>query len=175
VLHNLRVLATDQSTGNETAAGKTVVRTFHSVTLEVTPKIAEKIEVAQAIGSLSLTLRSLADNQSDLDRAIASGSLKLPDGATKADEDRAWPPPAVSPGYRGHAHHRRRGFAFPEAQRVDGRRAARRLPRRGPRSHRPQRARDARFVHARAFDRRQRARLGAGRGAAMPAAPLAQP
>lgn len=89
VLRNLRVLATDQSTENETAAGKTVVRTFHSVTLEVTPKIAEKIEVAQAIGSLSLTLRSLADNQSDLDRAIASGNLKLPAGATRADEDRA--------------------------------------------------------------------------------------
>lgn len=88
VLRNLRVLATDQSTENQTADGKTVVRTFHTVTLEVTPKIAEKIEVAQAVGALSLTLRSLADNQGDLDRAIANGAVKLPEGASKADENR---------------------------------------------------------------------------------------
>ena len=88
VLRNLRVLATDQSTENQTAEGKTVVRTFHTVTLEVTPKIAEKIEVAQAVGALSLTLRSLADNQADLDRAIANGSVKLPEGASRADESR---------------------------------------------------------------------------------------
>ncbi|WP_172339061.1 Flp pilus assembly protein CpaB [Novosphingobium sp. SG751A] len=88
VLRNLRVLATDQSTENQTNEGKTVVRTFHTVTLEVTPKIAEKIEVAQAVGALSLTLRSLADNQGDLDRAIANGAVKLPEGASKADETR---------------------------------------------------------------------------------------
>ncbi|WJS98452.1 Flp pilus assembly protein CpaB [Novosphingobium humi] len=88
VLRNLRVLATDQSTENQTNDGKTVVRTFHTVTLEVTPKIAEKIEVAQAVGALSLTLRSLADNQGDLDRAIANGAVKLPEGASKADENR---------------------------------------------------------------------------------------
>jgi pilus assembly protein CpaB len=89
VLRNLRVLATDQSAENQIVEGKTVVRQFRTVTLEVTPKIAEKIEVAQAVGALSLTLRSLADNQGDLDRAIASGQVKLPAGATKADEDRA--------------------------------------------------------------------------------------
>jgi len=89
VLRNLRILATDQSTENETVNGKTVVRTIHTVTLEVTPKIAEKIEVAQAVGALSLTLRSIADNQTDLDRAIANGSVKLPAGATKADEEKA--------------------------------------------------------------------------------------
>lgn len=90
ILRNLRVLATDQSTENETASGKTVVRTFHTVTIEVTPKIAEKIEVAQAVGALSLTLRSLADNQTDLDRAIANGAIRA-DGkpASKADEDHA--------------------------------------------------------------------------------------
>ena len=81
ILRNLRVLATDQSTESETASGKTVVKNIHTVTLEVTPKIAEKIEVAQAAGSLSLTLRSLADSQSDLDRAIATGAVQLPTGA----------------------------------------------------------------------------------------------
>lgn len=89
ILKNLRVLATDQATDSEVTNGKTVVRNSHTVTLEVTPKIAEKIEVAQYAGSLSLSLRPLADNQSDLDHAIASGQVKLPNGASKADEEKA--------------------------------------------------------------------------------------
>ncbi len=87
-LRNLRVLATDQSTETETEEGKTVVRAFRTVTLEVTPRIAEKISVAQTIGTLSLSLRSLADNQSELDQAIASGSVKVPAGATKEQEEK---------------------------------------------------------------------------------------
>jgi pilus assembly protein CpaB len=89
ILKNLRVLATDQSTDQEINNGKTIVHTAHTVTLEATPRIAERIEVAQQGGSLSLVLRSLADNQSDLDHAIANGSVKLKDGATGADEARA--------------------------------------------------------------------------------------
>ncbi|HWK42547.1 MAG TPA: Flp pilus assembly protein CpaB [Croceibacterium sp.] len=89
ILRNLRVLATDQSTETETTPdGKTVVRQFGTVTLEVTPRIAEKIQVAETVGTLSLALRSIADNQSDLDRAIAAGELDLPDNATRADEER---------------------------------------------------------------------------------------
>lgn len=87
-LRNLRVLATDQSTETETEDGKTVVRAFRTVTIEVTPRIAEKISVAQTIGTLSLSLRSLADNQSELDQAIASGSVKVPAGATKEQEEK---------------------------------------------------------------------------------------
>jgi pilus assembly protein CpaB len=86
ILRNVRVLATDQSTDSVVEDGKTVVRSFRTVTLEVTPKIAEKIAVAQTIGTLSLTLRSLADNQSELDQAIASGSVKVPAGASKDQE-----------------------------------------------------------------------------------------
>jgi pilus assembly protein CpaB len=78
ILRNLRVLATDQSTETETVDGKTVVRAFRTVTLEVTPRIAEKVAVAQTIGTLSLSLRSLADNQAELERAIASGEVKVP-------------------------------------------------------------------------------------------------
>lgn len=89
ILKNLRVLATDQSTDQEINNGKTIVHTAHTVTLEATPRIAERIEVAQQGGALSLVLRSLADNQSDLDHAIANGSVKLKDGATGADEARA--------------------------------------------------------------------------------------
>ncbi|HVR90871.1 MAG TPA: Flp pilus assembly protein CpaB [Novosphingobium sp.] len=88
VLRNLRVLATDQSTESETVEGKTVVRAFRTVTLEVTPRIAEKVAVAQTIGTLSLALRSLADNQSELDHAIASGEVKVPVGASKEEEDK---------------------------------------------------------------------------------------
>jgi len=89
ILRNLRVLATDQSTESETTdSGKTIVRAFRTVTMEVTPRIAEKISVAQTIGTLSLVLRSIADNQSDLERAIASGAIDLPNDATKEDEEK---------------------------------------------------------------------------------------
>src|SRR3546814_16549612 len=50
-----------------------------NVTLEVTPKIAEKIAVAQTIGTLSLSLRSIADNRSELEQAIAAGDVTIPD------------------------------------------------------------------------------------------------
>ena len=87
ILQNLRVLATDQSTETTTGEdGKTVVRAFRTVTLEATPKIAEKIAVAQTIGSISLSLRSIADNQAELERAIASGAIDVPDGVSPAEE-----------------------------------------------------------------------------------------
>lgn len=88
ILKNLRVLATDQSTEQEQIEGKTRVRTFSTVTVEATPKIAEKIAVAQTIGTISLSLRSLADNTSELEQALASGQIKIPAGASKADEER---------------------------------------------------------------------------------------
>lgn len=89
VLRNLRVLATDQSTEQTTdEQGKTVVRAFRTVTIEVTPKIAEKVAVAQTVGTLSMVLRSLADNQSELERAVASGEVEIPEGATPEEEER---------------------------------------------------------------------------------------
>ena len=82
IVRNLRVLATDSRSqapvdekGNKQVAG------FQTVTLEVTPRIAEKIAVAQTLGSLSLALRSIADNTADLDRAIATGEVNVPEGA----------------------------------------------------------------------------------------------
>jgi len=80
VMRNLRVLATDQRTDNTIGEdGKTEVHTFSNVTIEATPKIAEKIAVAQTLGSLSLSLRSIADNNSELEEAIASGAIKVPE------------------------------------------------------------------------------------------------
>lgn len=88
ILRNLRVLATDQSTTQEIVDGQTVVRAFRTVTIEVTPKIAEKVAVAQTIGTLSLSLRSIADNQSELERAVAAGEIKIPDDATPEEEEK---------------------------------------------------------------------------------------
>lgn len=88
ILRNLRVLATDQSTETETAEGKSVVKLSRTVTIEVTPRIAEKIQVAQTIGTLSLSLRSIADNQSELERAIATGAIKVPAGVSKDEEEK---------------------------------------------------------------------------------------
>jgi len=89
VLRNLRVLATDQTTEKTTDEnGKTVVTEFRTVTLEVTPKIAEKVAVAQTVGTLSLALRSIADNQSELERAIASGDIQIPANATPEQEEK---------------------------------------------------------------------------------------
>jgi pilus assembly protein CpaB len=81
IMRNVRVLATDQRTDNtEGEDGKTVVTTFNTVTVEATPKIAEQVAVAQTVGSLSISLRSIADDRGELEEAIASGAVKVPDG-----------------------------------------------------------------------------------------------
>lgn len=80
IMRNLRVLATDQNmVEQKDEAGNMVVRPISMVTFEATPKIAEKIAVAQTLGALSLSLRSIADNASELEQAIASGEITVPD------------------------------------------------------------------------------------------------
>jgi pilus assembly protein CpaB len=86
IIRNVRVLATDQRVTSKDEDGKTPVRTFSNVTFEVTPKLAEKIAVAQSIGQLSLSLRSLADTGADLERAVAAGDVKVPANASPAQE-----------------------------------------------------------------------------------------
>lgn len=87
VLRNLRVLATDQRTDKAVDdKGNTIVNQYSTVTVEATPRIAEKIAVAQTVGSLSLSLRSIADNAGDLEEAIASGEVTLPEGADRKTE-----------------------------------------------------------------------------------------
>src|SRR5438270_7508497 len=78
ILRNIRVLATDQRMSAQGQDGKPEIKNVNTVTLEATPKIAEKIAVAQTIGQLSLALRSIADNNADLQRAIAAGEVKVP-------------------------------------------------------------------------------------------------
>jgi pilus assembly protein CpaB len=86
IIRNLRVLATDQRITSTDDEGKTKVQTFSNVTLEVTPRIAEKIAVAQSLGSLSLSLRSIADNTAELERAVAAGDVKVPAGTSPDQE-----------------------------------------------------------------------------------------
>ena len=86
IVRNIRVLATDQRVSEKDKDGKLEVKTFANVTMEVTPTIAEKIAVAQSVGTLSLSLRSLADNGADLERAVAAGDIKVPANANPQQE-----------------------------------------------------------------------------------------
>ncbi|MEO7654585.1 MAG: Flp pilus assembly protein CpaB [Sphingomicrobium sp.] len=86
IVRNIRVLATDQRITDKDEDGKTEVKTFTNVTLEVTPRIAEKVAVGQSIGTLSLSLRSLADNTAELERAVAAGDVKIPANADPSQE-----------------------------------------------------------------------------------------
>ena len=83
------MLATDQRFDNQpTAEGKQTVSNFSLVTLEATPKMAEKIAVAQKIGALSLSLRPLADTSQDLEKAIAAGDINMPAGTDPKAENK---------------------------------------------------------------------------------------
>jgi len=62
VLRNVRVLAIDQAV--EEKAGQKVV-IGKTATLELTPAQAETLQMSAQLGTLSLTLRSLVDSQSD--------------------------------------------------------------------------------------------------------------
>lgn len=89
IVRNLRVLATDQrATPSVDEQGNTIVAEYKLVTIEATPRIAEKITVAQSIGTISLSLRALSDNASELEQALASGEINIPEGAT-ADQEQA--------------------------------------------------------------------------------------
>ena len=76
IVRNVRVLATDQRFSNKDDDGKTVIKTFANVTMEVTPRIAEKIAVAQSVGTLSLSLRSIAEAEAALG-ALGWGQLRV--------------------------------------------------------------------------------------------------
>jgi pilus assembly protein CpaB len=82
------VLATDQRIDSKDADGKTEVKTFASVTFEATPRISEKIAVAQTIGTLSLSLRSMPTIRPSWSVRSPLGEVKVPAGANPADERR---------------------------------------------------------------------------------------
>jgi pilus assembly protein CpaB len=87
IMRNVRVLATDQRTDNTVGEdGKSRLSTYSTVTLEATPKMAEQVAVARTIGELSLSLRALADNSTELEEAIANGAVSVPTGDPKAEK-----------------------------------------------------------------------------------------
>jgi pilus assembly protein CpaB len=88
IVRNLRVLAIDQKVDVKTEDGKKEIVKAQTVTLEATQRIAEKIAVSRTMGKLSLSLRSIADNTAELERAVASGEVKVPAGTNPADEHR---------------------------------------------------------------------------------------
>ncbi|NQU56200.1 MAG: Flp pilus assembly protein CpaB [Rhodospirillales bacterium] len=67
LLTGLRVLAIDQKT--ESKNGE--VSPAKTVTIEVTPKQAEKVAIGMAMGSLSLSLQSLARDENNMDGSVA--------------------------------------------------------------------------------------------------------
>jgi pilus assembly protein CpaB len=89
IIRNIRVLAVDRRLNARDAEGNQVAQNTSTVTFEATPKIAEKIAVAQTIGQLSLALRSLADNNAELERAIASGEVQVPENVDPRAEQQA--------------------------------------------------------------------------------------
>lgn len=72
IIRNLRVLATDQRVNAENAEGNTEVIAFSTVTVEATPKLAEKI----------------ADNEAELERSMAAGDVSVPEGADRKTENK---------------------------------------------------------------------------------------
>ena len=70
ILENVRILAIDQRTNDQDGKPKV----GKTITLELTPKQVELTTVAQSLGSLSLSLRSLAEDQEQL-RQMATGEL----------------------------------------------------------------------------------------------------
>jgi pilus assembly protein CpaB len=71
LLHDIRVLAIDQAVENVDGAAK-VAKT---ATLEVAPKEAEKVALALEIGTLSLSLQSLAREEETIEGGLRPASL----------------------------------------------------------------------------------------------------
>ncbi len=102
IIRNLRVLAVDQTMDKTPKEGEEVtIKPATTATLEVTPKMAEKIAVAQNIGSLTLSLRSLADNTADLEAAIAAGEVNVPQTSDPKAEKQMMLAVAAMPNDRG--------------------------------------------------------------------------
>ncbi|MHB9880048.1 Flp pilus assembly protein CpaB [Pacificimonas sp. ICDLI1SI03] len=83
IVRNVRVLAIDQRLDD---SGQAEARTGSSITFEVMPKMVEKIAVAQTLGSLSFSLRAMADSRQQLEEAIARGDIEVGDDQTSMED-----------------------------------------------------------------------------------------
>lgn len=104
LLQGVRVLATDQN-ANQSANQPTVVKT---ATLEVTQLDAQKLALAQQIGTLSLVLRNVAEKSADQVKTVSISDLR--DGVMHAPPTPASPPVARP---RPARHHVRAPHAAP--------------------------------------------------------------
>ncbi len=85
VLTNVRVIAIDQQTNDQVQSPKV----GKHATFEVTPKQAEMFSVLSDMGKLSLSLRSLAKDQAELDR-IANSDDPLSEPETETGKTHTW-------------------------------------------------------------------------------------
>ena len=85
VLENVRVLALDQTLNDQTGQAK-VAKT---VTLQVTPKQAEMLAVVGTLGGLTLSLRSLAKDEEELER-LANSDEPLEEPEPKRGRTYTW-------------------------------------------------------------------------------------
>ncbi len=85
VLTNVRVLAIDQKTNDQENAPKV----GKNATFEVTPKQAEMVSVLSDMGRLSLSLRSLAKDQAELER-LANSDEPLAEPDAKKGKTHTW-------------------------------------------------------------------------------------
>ncbi len=89
VLTGVRVLGVDQRSSNQQAKGKSKakVKVPKTTTIEVTPKQAEMVAVAKEIGKLSLSLRSLAiEETTGLPAALPMGPARRGRTTTRASD-----------------------------------------------------------------------------------------
>lgn len=98
IVRNVHVVAVDQSF-NDLEGEATIVKT---VTVEVTPKQAEAIATAKAMGQISLSLRSLADDVAQDKTGVFTTDLEISPtlsktfGSTQAEAETT-PKPSVRP------------------------------------------------------------------------------
>jgi pilus assembly protein CpaB len=78
ILENVRVIAVDQSLSTDLAHRSDQSRVARTITLEVSPRDAEKVALASGLGRLSLSLRSLRLGDQDGGDAAASAG-RAPD------------------------------------------------------------------------------------------------
>jgi len=86
ILENVRVLAIDQLV-DENAAQPSYADNF---TLEVTPKQAEMLAVVRELGALSISLRSLAKDDEELERLVNGGETDLENNDPERGDTYTW-------------------------------------------------------------------------------------
>ena len=95
VLERIKVLAAEQ----ETTADPNVPKVVRAVTLELTPREAEILDLARSVGNLSLALRSEFDNARGQGRGARQADLGV--GALPAAPSPPQAPPAPTPAQNG--------------------------------------------------------------------------